>query len=71
MLYIKNIPGWERLVRIIMAAGMLGYAILNRDNSTLALGVGAAGVMIAMTGFVGFCPMCAMVGRRLHGKSPK
>jgi len=27
------------------------------------IGLGT-GLMLAVTGFVGFCPMCAMVGRR-------
>jgi hypothetical protein len=35
--------------------------------SGLPLGylVAGAGGVTAMTGFIGFCPMCAMVGRRL------
>jgi DUF2892 family protein len=36
-----------------LPAGLLGYAIA------------AGGVIAILTGFFGFCPMCAMVGRKL------
>jgi len=29
------------------------------------VGLGVTGAVVALTGLVGFCPMCAMVGRRL------
>lgn len=42
MFYAKNLPNWERVLRVIM------------------------GAILAMTGLMGFCPMCAMVGRKLN-----
>ena len=30
-----------------------------------AVAVGAMGMMLAMTGLLGFCPMCALAGRKL------
>jgi Protein of unknown function (DUF2892) len=38
---------------------------MNWGSSGLAVGLGVMGAMLAMTGLVGFCPMCAMVGRKL------
>lgn len=63
-LYIKNVPGWERTLRILAAIGMIAFALamLQAPWSWLTAAGGAA---FALTGLFGFCPMCAMVGRRL------
>lgn len=64
MFYVKNVPGWERAMRIVMGLLALGYAAINWGGSGLAIGMGIMGAMLAMTGLVGFCPMCALVGRK-------
>ncbi len=65
MLYFKtNLPGWERFARI--AAGLVA-AILAFMFALAPIGMWigiAGGMMFALTGLVGFCPMCAMVGRK-------
>lgn len=65
MFYVKNVPTWERILRIVMGVVALVFAVMNWGTSGLAVGVGIMGAMLAMTGLVGFCPMCAMVGRKL------
>lgn len=65
MIYTKNVPGWERVARITMGVIGLVFAALNWGGSAMAVGVGVMAAMLALTGLVGFCPMCAMVGRRL------
>ena len=69
MFYTKNVPAWERLARIMMGLAGLAYAVMNWGVSGLAAGIGVMGTMLAMTGLIGFCPMCAMVGRRLDKAS--
>jgi len=66
MLYVKNIPAWERILRVL--AGLVGlvYAGMNWGVSSFAVGVGVMGAVLAMSGLLGFCPMCAMVGRKLN-----
>lgn len=66
MFYVKNVPTWERFLRLIMGLMSLVYAGLNWGGSGLAIGMGVMGAMLALTGLVGFCPMCAMVGRKLN-----
>jgi hypothetical protein len=65
MMYFKtNLPGWERAIRVAMGVMVAGLAYLYAPNLTMAwIGV-AMGAMLAGTGFIGFCPMCALVGRR-------
>ena len=65
MFYAKNLPAWERAVRIVLGLAGLIYAALNLGTSTLAVGVGITAATLALTGLFGFCPMCAMVGRKL------
>ena len=65
MFYAKNLPAWERVARIVLGLVGLIYAALNLGTSTLAVGVGVTAATLAVTGLFGFCPMCAMVGRKL------
>jgi hypothetical protein len=68
MLYVKNLPGWERALRIVMGLAGLVFAAMNWGSVNLAVGVGLMGAVLAVTGLFGFCPMCAMVGRKLDRK---
>ncbi|QOF81770.1 DUF2892 domain-containing protein [Variovorax sp. 38R] len=65
MLYVKNVPGWERALRIALGLVGLAFAAMNWPANALAVAVGLMGAMLALTGLVGFCPMCAMLGRKL------
>ena len=62
--FVKNVPGWERALRIAvaLAAALLSLAELPAPVSWLVAGSAAA---FGMTGLIGFCPACALVGRRL------
>jgi len=65
MLYLKNVPVWERWVRGIMGLVLVGAAVAVFGYSWAGFAAGGLGVMALMTGLVGFCPMCAMAGRKL------
>lgn len=69
MFYVKNLPTWERLARILMGLAGVAFSAMNWGVSGMAVGIGAMGAMLALTGLVGFCPMCAMVGRKLKHKA--
>jgi hypothetical protein len=65
MFFQKNLPMWERALRVgagllIAAAGFYLAAEPLVEWMTVV-----AGVMFMGTGFFGFCPMCAMAGRKL------
>lgn len=65
MFYVKNVPNWERALRLVLGLMALAFAAMNWGGSPLAVAAGIMGAMLAMTGLLGFCPMCAMVGRKL------
>jgi hypothetical protein len=64
MFYVKNVPNWERALRVVagLAAIYLGLAVLGGMWGAVAA---AAAAGIVGSGLFGFCPMCALVGRRL------
>lgn len=65
MFYVKNVPNWERIARIVIGLMALIFAWMNWGGSSMAVAAGVMGAVLSMTGLLGFCPMCAMVGRKL------
>ena len=65
MLYLKrNVPGWERFISIAAGLAAAGLAFTYAQGS-IGMWIGiAGGVMFAATGLVGYCPMCAVAGRK-------
>jgi hypothetical protein len=61
--FAKNLPYWERALRSLGALSVVVGA-WSLGSPYRELGVGAAAVLL-LTGLVGFCPMCALVGRKL------
>lgn len=70
MFYLqRNLPRWERLLRLALAALIAVAAIASEHSGVVPWLAGAAAVALALTGVVGSCPACAMFGRRPVGRS--
>jgi Protein of unknown function (DUF2892) len=65
MFYKKNLPTWERTLRVLAGIAMLACGLIGLQGMLIGYLVAASGVVTMLTGFFGFCPMCAMVGRKL------
>jgi hypothetical protein len=71
MFYRKNLPGWERVMRSVGGVVMIAYGLfsmpglLGMPGPMAGYVIAGTGAVAILTGFFGFCPMCAMVGRRL------
>ena len=69
MFYRKNLPGWERAMRAVGGVVMIAYGLLGpaagMPGTMAGYLIAGTGAVAVLTGFVGFCPMCAMVGRKL------
>ena len=64
MFYVKNVPTWERVLRVVtgLMVAAAALALLGGMWGTV-LALSAAGIVAY--GLFGFFPICAMVGRRL------
>lgn len=62
--YVKNVPSWERLLRIVIAAAVVAHALVALGGLARPV-VAASAIGFALTGLIGFCPACAMFGRKL------
>lgn len=65
MFYVKNVPAFERILRIMLGAAMIALGFWMAKGPMITALVAGSGLIAALTGFFGFCPMCAMVGRKL------
>lgn len=68
-MFRTNLPGWERLARIVAGAAMIACGLLAIGFNLTGIAVAAVGAMTALSGLVGFCPACAMAARRLAKKA--
>jgi hypothetical protein len=65
MFYLKrNLTGLERFARLALALCLASLTYTHVPAGWLTIGAYAAAVSTACTAIVGFCPACAMVGRK-------
>ena len=65
MFYVKNVPVWERILRIALGVALTLYVIIATPAMLITVLSLFTAVFVVVTGFVGWCPMCAMVGRKI------
>ena len=66
MVYRKNLPGWERALRVLAGSLMIACGLFGLKGMPVGYVIACAGVITLMTGFVGYCPACAVAGRKLQ-----
>ena len=64
MIYQKNLPGWERALRLL-ASVLTGLCALRFGATPVGITFGVASATALLTAFFGFCPACALAGRRI------
>ncbi|MBI5928153.1 MAG: DUF2892 domain-containing protein [Chloroflexi bacterium] len=69
MFYPKNVPNMERIFRLVLGIALLGITFLT-DQAPIGAGLLIFSALFVMvTAFVGWCPACAMMGRKIGSKS--
>ena len=63
MFYRKNVYAWEQIVRFIAGAAMIAVGLMWLGG-WLGWVLAAAGLYTGLTGVFGYCPACAMIGRK-------
>jgi hypothetical protein len=72
MFYPKNVPNWERAIRVVLGIVLIAIAVIQQPFGVLgAIVLIASGVFTIATGFVGWCPACALVGRKIKQQQAK
>jgi hypothetical protein len=56
---------------VIAGIVLIAWGLLAFPAAPLGYAIAAGGVTAILTGFFGFCPMCAMVGRKLPSAWPR
>ena len=59
--YRKNIGGLQQTARVVLGVAMAGGALVYLAGAMAWL-VALGGAGFALTGLVGYCPMCAAAG---------
>ena len=67
MIYIKNVPAWERIFRLGAGVALAGYG-LAEVGGLWGVGILVGAMGLALSGLLGFCPACALAGRRPAGR---
>ena len=64
MIYAKNLPLWERALRILVGGAIIASVWLAAPSPLVSDVSAAVGYCLVSTRLSGFCPGCAMIGRR-------
>lgn len=67
MFYSKNLPTWERAIRFLGAA-IMALCSWQYSYSPLGIAFGVSAAIMVLTAMIGFCPMCALAGRKLKAQ---
>lgn len=71
MFHRKNVPDWERALRVTAGIGLIAGGLLGLGVTPLGIAVAVLGVVALVTGSVGVCPVCAVAGRGPVGEDPR
>lgn len=64
MFYRKNVGGKEAWARMLGGGLIVACSLTQIGMTPLGWMLAASGVFTALTGVFGFCPACAMAGRK-------
>lgn len=70
MIYRKNVAVWEQILRLVAGVAMIACGLIGLAGNPVGYLIAAVGVVTGLTGIFGYCPACAMAGRKLTGRSP-
>ena len=70
MLYRKNVGSKESWIRVLGGASIAACSLAQIGATPLGLVLATSGVFTVLTGLFGFCPACALAGRKPQDSPP-
>jgi hypothetical protein len=70
MFYRKNVGSKESWARVLGGSLIVACALTLIGTTPLGLVLAASGVFTALTGLFGYCPACALAGRKAVEPQP-
>ena len=64
-MFNRNVPRWERVLRAIAGLVMVATGLFWLGSSPLGWAIGGSGIIVLATALAGYCPACAIAGRRI------
>ncbi len=64
MIYRKNLRAWEQWLRVLIGVALAICTIWIGKSGLIWDMLALSGVGLALTGVFGFCPACAVAGRK-------
>lgn len=64
MFYRKNLFAWEQVVRLLIGMALIGASLVGWLSAPWHYVAMAVGAILVITGAVGYCPACALAGRK-------
>jgi len=68
VLYPKNLPHWERWLRVVVGIALVAYGLLGTSSLIMTSIALISAAVVLITGFIGYCPACAVAGRKALNK---
>jgi hypothetical protein len=65
MFYRKNLYTWEQRVRVVLGLALGTFGLIVSFAPLIKGAILFSAVISIITGFIGFCPACAMVGKKI------
>ena len=63
-MYRKNVSTKESVARVVGGALIVACSLTQIGTTPLGWALAASGVVTALTGLFGYCPACAIAGRK-------
>ncbi|MFT3811278.1 MAG: DUF2892 domain-containing protein [Micropepsaceae bacterium] len=62
-MFKRNLPAWERRARTIAGLAMVAGGLIAFPADPVGYIIAAAGAGAVLSGLMGYCPACAVMGR--------